>query len=85
MGLTCIDANVDTIQILKMPDSSAMITLVHEKGGAEHSHKIGYFIEKTGEILVSNPEGLINFVDDIGIDKLTEIQQAFSGTAKIIK
>lgn len=82
---------MDIIQILKMPDSSAMIALIHEEGGAEHSHKIGYFIEKTieinghhlrtGEILVSNPEGLLYFVNEIGIDKFVEIQQEFSGTA----
>lgn len=72
---------MDTVRILKMPDSSAMIALINEEGVAEHSHKIGYFIENTGEILISNPEGLLFFVDEIGIDKFTEIQQAFSGTA----
>jgi hypothetical protein len=72
---------MDTIQILKMPDSSAMITLVHEEGGTEYSNKIGYFVEKPGYteyILISNPEGLLYFVDKIGIDKLTEIQATFS-------
>jgi len=67
---------MDTIQILKMPDSSATIALVDEKGGTSHSHKIGRFTE-SGEILVSNPEGLLYFVDQMGIDKLVEIQQAY--------
>jgi hypothetical protein len=66
---------MDTIRILKMPDSSAMIAVVHEEGGTEHSHKIGYFIEKTGEVLLTDPKGLLYFVDEIGIDKFVEIQR----------
>ncbi len=62
-------------------EDSAYIALIVD-GNATSSHKIGYYTDKG--VFVSNPAELLAFINDIGIDKLTDIQAKYGSVIEEI-
>jgi len=60
-------------------EDSAHIALV-VNGEVTMSHKIGYYTDNG--VFISNPAELLAFINDIGIDKLTDIQIKYGTVAE---